>query len=193
MPYKNLSCLIFAALIAGCSSSGNDDAGVINDPTGAGADGEVASDAGADGEVVPGAGADGEVVPGAPGVGADGEAADGETLQGSWLTPCAESSISKLVFAGDVVAGNVADFNDAECVILLENTAFEGTYVLGDSVTTSSGMQATEIDITDKVSGATTMSIVFIQDDMLYLGDADLVAEVARPDTLNFNRGFVRQ
>ena len=173
MLYRNIFCLVFAAMIAGCSSSDSDDAGMLDDPAGAGTGDEVA----------PGAGTGDEVVP----------AEQAAALEGSWETPCAESSISKRVFAGDVVAGSNGNFGDAECVILRELVALQGTFVLGGSVITAGGLQATEIDITDDTTGSTSMSIFLIQDDVLYLGDTDAVAEGVRPDALNFNRGFIRQ
>lgn len=82
------------------------------------------------------------------------------------------------------------------------NPTAKGTFVLGGTITTSGGIQAIKIDshITE-YNGAPfetdEYGIVYINGDNMYNGNTsdekDGTAPDLRPDTLNFERVFVRQ
>ncbi|RMD81389.1 MAG: hypothetical protein D6820_05200 [Lentisphaerae bacterium] len=135
-------------------------------------------------------------------------------LEGSWTKPCGigegENSsdpnafydVVTLTFSGNEFYSDIKNYSDAECTTpypVAPNPTSSGTFTLGDTVTTTSGVQATAIDThITRFNGAEfdihDYNIVRLSENMLYLGDESGIndGETAerRPDTLDFERVF---
>ncbi len=149
----------------------------------------------------------------------DDEQGAGKTiLEGVWKKSCGINKggtpsdpdvsfydVITLTFSGNRFSSDIRNYSDADCSIPLagaSNPTAKGTFVLGGTITTTGGMQATEIDShVTEYSGAPFQAdefgIVYVSGDTLYNGDdsggADGTTPDLRPDTLDFERKFIRQ
>ena len=136
------------------------------------------------------------------------------TLEGTWIKACgiadpndpdSHSDIVTTTFSGNQLDSNIENYQDAACTVPLPvapNPTSSGTFTVGDTLTTTGGLQATEIDShIDTFNGAPFVidefTIFYIDGNSLFLGDdsgaLDALSDATRPDTLNFNREFIRQ
>ncbi len=112
-------------------------------------------------------------------------------LEGSWVDVCVEiypayevngtitpgsyeSGIT--TFSGNTFTYSGADYSDSECTIVEETYINTGTFIIGDSMTTSSGLSAKNIDIAIVTMDGRNVSYKFydifkIDGDRLYFGD----------------------
>jgi hypothetical protein len=77
-----------------------------------------------------------------------------------------------------------------------------GTYTLGDTVVTSGGFSATEIDfhVTSAYGAAlppaqqyTLYDIYYVDNDVLYYGDVRAESAAERPETINFDDAYIQE
>ncbi len=136
-------------------------------------------------------------------------------LEGTWLKSCGvvdaadPSSFYDIVtatFSGNSFSSSIQNFTDANCTVpfaLAPNPTASGVFSLsGVAVTTTSGVQAFEFDSSITQSNGAPFDnddfdIFYLNGNTLYFGIIDGVLDAStpslRPDTLDFNRGFVRQ
>ncbi len=82
-------------------------------------------------------------------------------------------------------------YSDSNCTTEVSSSAYSVAYITGNSVTTSTGNRATELDI--KFSPAIThLDLYAIIDSKLYFGDDTDNNPATRPMVLDFNSYFVR-
>ena len=151
---------------------------------------------------------------GNPSVPGNGDGSDDEengefaqTLIGEWKGGCtanttpggASYSIGQFSFTASGVQYKTEDFEDPDCTVQLSAGAgltLRGDYTLGNPITSTDGLQATEIDfvfseLNGEVHGLEVQDLIVIQGDTLYLG---VVSETGlRPDTLNLVDPYLRQ
>lgn len=130
--------------------------------------------------------------------------ADGNTidigLEGTWESNCFEDTddnnykIAELTFtASEVSVGNkVFDAADSSCSDTYGITSsLQGSYVIGDEITTSGGLSAYEIDITADANGLTYLDIIQVSGDELRVSGQ--INPTIRPQSLDHNKVFYRQ
>ncbi len=118
-----------------------------------------------------------------------------ERLVGTWKRGCHEVGGSWEtdihVFRADgSYTGITTFYNGTDCTGDALPVTNNGTYVLGNPVTTAGGLEATEIDITiEALAGGTNTKydIVYIDGtDTLYMATFPAFAADSRPDALDF-------
>jgi hypothetical protein len=135
-------------------------------------------------------------------------------LEGSWKKSCGAVDPADpdslydevtLTFAGNGFTSDIKNFTNSLCTTPLPmypNPKAAGNFVIGNQITTTGGLNATELDshITS-FNGApfdeNDYTIFVIENDILLLGDDDdfLDGSTAqlRSDTIDTNRQFIRQ
>jgi len=136
-------------------------------------------------------------------------------FEGEWYKPCGLADdngpvvvydVVTVTFRGNTFHSDIKNYIDSNCSITFSqypNPTATGTFALSDVViTTTSGLQATEfVSHISTSSGASfdndDYDIYYLSADTLYFGDTkgteDGTCAALRPDTLNFNRGFIFQ
>ena len=134
-------------------------------------------------------------------------------LEGTWVKQCNALNqadpntyydVITLTFVGNNFESNILNYTDPGCTIpdtLIPNPSASGTFTVGDTVITTGGLNAIEIDShNEHTSGATfndQFIIFYIDGNTLYFGNANGVNDGStpemRPNTLNFDRSFERQ
>ncbi|MFV2061244.1 MAG: hypothetical protein ACC653_11225 [Gammaproteobacteria bacterium] len=136
-------------------------------------------------------------------------------FEGVWYKPCgladdngpvAVYDTVTLTFKNNIFQSDIKNFTDSNCTTVFSqspNPTASGTFLLSDVViTTTSGLMATEF--TTRITSTTggpfenyDYDIYYISVDTLYFGNTNAVKNgtsvALRPDTLDFNRGFIRQ
>ncbi|MFT2110104.1 hypothetical protein [Marinomonas sp. 2405UD68-3] len=124
-------------------------------------------------------------------------------LIGSWVTPCNDSSDgtsskSEITYSSSEIQALHFDYSDLSCVTKSSTETVIGKYVVGNDVTTSSGVIATEIDFfAESINGESISedigyTIFYIDSGKLYLGDhandaVDGTSPSKRPIDVDFN------
>jgi hypothetical protein len=135
-------------------------------------------------------------------------------LEGSWLKSCGVADptdpsshydIVTISFSGNSFNSDIKNYTDAGCSTPLAfspNPTASGTFIVGNSVALAAGGSATQIDThINTYNGAPfdidTYGIFRIDTDTLYMEDdtgaLDGSSPALRPDSLDFNRPFIRQ
>lgn len=126
-------------------------------------------------------------------------------LEGTWVTTCLmESSGSfedTITFSGNTFSTSGKEYADTACSVFDTNYSASGTFVIGNAMTTSSGLSAKEIDVTLlKIDGAGVSINVYdiyrIDGEKLYFGDDSLLDATSvanRPIDLDFNEDYIKQ
>lgn len=147
--------------------------------------------------------------------GSDGTSGNGTAtvLEGIWVKQCNAVNqadpntyydIITLTFIENNFDSSILNYTDPDCTIpdtQIPNPTASGTFVIGNTITTTGGLQAKEIDsYVDQSSGAIFADgfVIFnIDGNTLYFGDTtgdnDGSTPELRPDTLNFDRSYERQ
>ncbi|ASJ73610.1 hypothetical protein [Granulosicoccus antarcticus] len=110
-------------------------------------------------------------------------------LTGSWSTGCILDDVNdatdgyeieSVSFSDAGFTASAASFSDAGCTTAVvddDDVDLQGTFSMGDTVLTASGLSATQIDFsyTDAVSGQERilLDLIAIQDGSLFLGEGD--------------------
>jgi hypothetical protein len=136
-------------------------------------------------------------------------------FEGEWYKPCgladdngpfAVYDVVTLTFVGNTFHSDIRNYTDSNCTTVFSQSAnptASGTFTLSNVViTTTGGLQATEF--TSRITATTggpfendDYDIYYISVDTLYFGNTKGVKNgtslALRPDTLDFNRSFIRQ
>lgn len=127
-------------------------------------------------------------------------------LEGTWRKPCGpvpgqeHHDIVTFTSTGNTFTTSIENYSDASCTNPYEyapNPTASGTFTLGDDVLLSDGVTATEHDshIT-QFNGSPFIlddyNIIYIQGDMLYIGEGEADTPEQRPTTLDYNRPYYR-
>ncbi|MCG6971391.1 MAG: hypothetical protein LJE85_16620 [Gammaproteobacteria bacterium] len=102
--------------------------------------------------------------------------------------------ITVLTFTStDISIGNrIYDAADSSCSGNYDITSsINGTYSIGNQITTTGGMTAYEIDLLSNDNGLTYLEIIKIAGDMLNVSGQ--INTSTRPQTLDFDKDFFRQ
>ena len=149
--------------------------------------------------------------------GGTGGGSGATALEGTWVKACgigkgedptdpkAFYDVVTLKFTGSNFESDIKNYSDSGCTVPIPNVpnpTAKGSFVLGNVTMTTGGLQATEIDshITE-FNGAPfdidDFDIFRIDGVNLYFGDIsginDGTAPALRPNTLDFNRVYMRQ
>ncbi|TCS38749.1 hypothetical protein [Reinekea marinisedimentorum] len=135
-------------------------------------------------------------------------------LEGSWLKSCSAVDqedpetlydIVALEFTGSTFSSSIQNYTDSSCLTSFDyapNPTSSGYFSLGSDVTTSGGLQATEIDTHIEIYNGAEFdideyTIYYIDGTALYVGDDSGINDASsaelRPNALNFERVFVKQ
>ncbi len=161
------------------------------------------------------------VVSGCGGGGSDSVIGSKETdtslvteLEGQWLKSCGPVDqndnetlydIVELTFTNNNLSSSIRNFIDSNCLQPYQdspNPKASADFQVGDKLTVSGGVEATEIDSQiDRSEGAPFVAnefgIYYINSNNLYFGDSNGVKDGAtaarRPVSLDYNRIYVRQ
>lgn len=109
-------------------------------------------------------------------------------LEGSWIEPCEiitnnTSWNTVLTFSGNTFVRIGTDFSDTTCSIPIPDSSrvtYSGTFVVGNSLTTSSGLPAREID-SFSPNEDPEYDIYHISSGKLYFGDYTAVKDGSSP------------
>lgn len=133
-------------------------------------------------------------------------------LEGTWFKECSLDSSEEdgfyetieLKFSGNTIASDIKIYEDADCTVPFDfapNPTASGVFLVGESVVTTDGVQATEFDTHITVYDGAEFDIYeydifYIQGGELYFGELsgelDASSPSARPDTLDFERTFYK-
>ncbi len=119
-------------------------------------------------------------------------------LQGEWETDCVNSSVSEFVFSGNMYSYSLLDYTYSSCTSREVAVGYskKGTYSVGRSLTTSSGLAATEINLITS-GGEIEYQIYSFSNGKLFFGDIngeyDGITAAKRPIDLVFDFGFSRK
>ena len=124
--------------------------------------------------------------------------ADFKEIEGLWNSPCEQGAVEFVQRHINFSNGNFRQENqfhpDANCVNKFKSpVVIEGTFEIGDSFTTSTGLFSKKIDIIIPESGGElrTLNIVYIDSNgNLYFGDENTTGE--RPVTLDLNFAYIK-
>jgi len=110
-------------------------------------------------------------------------------IQGRWVNCMGKTSL-EIVFRRNNWITYFNNFADSNCITPtnIEQTG-SGTFSIGDTVVTESGVTARELDVTN-ASGGNFYDIFYINQNMLYLGDdrtGDTTSAETRPTDIDFN------
>lgn len=134
-------------------------------------------------------------------------------IRGTWVSSCiapdngdTDHRIETLFFTDTDFDFVQENFIDATCTTVnVDNSGFSalGLGEIGDVVTTTSGVEARELDhIIDTFVNSdgsedsldiTSINILLLQDDMLFLGQGGVLSDEERPDTIIFDVAYIRQ
>jgi len=146
--------------------------------------------------------------------GGSGSNATATILEGSWVKSCSAQDpndpdtyydVITVSFASNRFDSSVEIYTDTGCTIpdaLSPNPTASGNFTVGNNLTTTGGLEATELDSQVILSNGRTFNsndfnIFYITGNILYVGDTrgtnDGSTPALRPDSLDLNRGFDRQ
>ncbi|WP_028304376.1 hypothetical protein [Oceanospirillum maris] len=135
-------------------------------------------------------------------------------LEGVWTKPCgiadkldpdSHYDIVTATFSGNLYASNIENYIDPACSVPLSyapNPTADGTFSVGNEITTSSGTAARELDAhVTRYNGAEfdihDYTTFVITGNTLYFGDQsgvnDGTTQAQRSTTLDFERAFFKQ
>jgi len=135
-------------------------------------------------------------------------------LEGVWTKPCgiadkldsdSHYDIVTATFSGNLYASNIENYIDAGCSVPFSdapNPTADGTFSVGNEITTSSGTVARELDAhVTRYNGAEfdlhSYTTFVITGNTLYLGDEsgvnDGTTQAQRSTTLDFERAFFKK
>ena len=135
-------------------------------------------------------------------------------LEGTWLKSCSAVDqndpdtlydIVEVKFNNNKVNSSIFNFTDSHCTTSLSfspNPTSSGVFSLGEQIITSGGVESIIIDThIDTFDGAPFIidefSIYYLDNNTLYLGDTtgvkDGLTTANRPDSIDYNRIFIRQ
>ncbi len=136
------------------------------------------------------------------------QVAGAEALKGSWTSQCEVADTGEYVNGKTTFSGNTfetvkVNYSDSSCANVV-NTSFvrSGRFTIGNLVTTSSGLEATEIDITtlkegEEIVNNALFNIFRIDNGKLTLGKSDAVNDMSsaskRSITLDFDAQFTKE
>ena len=132
-----------------------------------------------------------------------------DELQGTWVSSCVSYSsfylLSSTTFSVGSYSSSSSAFFDSECADSVQGVSVTGSFVVGEAITTSSGVSAKEIDfIIETIDGVsaseTSFGIYRIMDNTLFTGNLgfiegsgiDTSTEENRPTALNFDLPFTK-
>lgn len=135
-------------------------------------------------------------------------------LEGTWLKSCSAVDqndpetlydIVEAKFNNNKFSSSILNFTDSHCTTPLSfspNPTASGIFSLGETVIASDGVESVLIDThIDTFDGAPFIidefNIYYLDNNTLYLGDDnnanDGLSEATRPDTINYDRIYIRQ
>lgn len=129
------------------------------------------------------------------------------TLQGSWTVPCDDGYQWTMEFSGSNIYFSPTFYEDSSCSGTGDfyHADITATYVIGDTVTTESGLTAHQIDITytevkypedyEEQEGETHYDLIYVDGDILYTGDISTgsgTSPSTRPTALDFYEPFYK-
>jgi hypothetical protein len=135
-------------------------------------------------------------------------------LEGTWLKSCSAVDendpdtlydIVEATFNNNKFNSSIYNYIDSHCTTALSfspNPTSSGVFSLGGQIITSGGVESTIIDThIDTFDGAPFIidefSIYYLDNNTLYFGNDnnanDGLSEATRPDTINYDRIFIRQ
>ena len=135
-----------------------------------------------------------------------GGESDGNTnlleLDGRWVTDCLSVSgnrfeIDEIVFSGNTFETSIQVWENSSCSgDTYLSGGSSGTFTVGEIITTSSGLEAVEVDLENVVAGAEGAALeiltIFRQEGDELVGARSIELDV-RPTELNFDIIFTRQ
>jgi len=122
------------------------------------------------------------------------------SLDGVWVSSCYSVlpisqvlfGISTMTFSSPDLKQEVTLFNDSSCSQEpREQETFLSTYMIGDKVITSGGIEAREIISESK--GDSNYSIFGLIENKLYFGDSDSSEDTNYPTKLEYSVYFIKQ
>ncbi len=135
-----------------------------------------------------------------------GGESDGDTnlleLEGRWVTGCLSVSgnrfeIDEFIFSGNTFETSIQVWENSSCSgDTFLSGGSSGTFTVGEVITTSSGLEAVEVDLENVVAGAEGAALeiltIFRQEGDELVGARSIDLDV-RPTELNFDVIFTRQ
>lgn len=132
-------------------------------------------------------------------------------VEGRWVNPCSAVNQSNpntiydvfiITFTGNNFSFDIKNYSEASCTTPhkeIPNPTASGVFTIGNSLMTTEGLQAKELDFhVSKSNGASftadNFSIFYIAENILYFGVGNGGSVGSTPElrtsTLNFNRGY---
>jgi len=129
---------------------------------------------------------------------------DSNELAGIWTTNCVidgpESYKSTVTLSDDTYSIEAAEYNDNVCSIVNDSFTESGTFSIGESIITSSGLTANKWDVTQLIEDgveevSTTYDIIRVDDGKLYQGkkmvDTEFDGKTAEKRPIELDLDFV--
>lgn len=127
-------------------------------------------------------------------------------LEGTWKKQCGpvegeeHHDIVTVTFTRGEFTSSIENYTNTSCTVPFEmapNPTSSGTFTLGEDVLVSDGTTAIELDThVTQFDGApfdiNDYTIVYINNDSLYLGEGEADSPQERPTSLNYDRPFYR-
>ncbi len=105
-------------------------------------------------------------------------------LEGTWSTTCLYDDYwgtydtGSITFSGNTFSSFGVEYSDSACTVVDESYSSSGTFAIGNSMITSSGVSANEVDVTLLTMDGNNFTYTYydifrIDSDRLYFGDTD--------------------
>ncbi len=109
-------------------------------------------------------------------------------LFGAWDTPCASDGLDTFIISEESLIIKGYTFENPDCTgTAVERVSFDYAISYGDQVTVSSGVEATQVIITDDNDGELlALELIYRDGNNLYLGD-DTSTENTYPTDIDFD------